>query len=63
MRTTSATDIVAFVTRADPNAQLPLTPVVLHILLTLTEEAAERAMRAIIDEAVSAVAEEFSEPS
>ena len=27
------------------------------------EEAAERAMRAIIDEAVSAVAEEFSEPS
>jgi hypothetical protein len=27
------------------------------------EEAAERAMRAIIDEAISAVAEEFSEPS
>jgi DNA-binding FadR family transcriptional regulator len=27
------------------------------------EEAAERAMRAIIDEAASAVAEEFSEPS
>ncbi len=47
-----------------PNpAAIELHDQVAHAIRLRDEEAAERAMRAIIDEAVSAVAEEFSEPS
>ncbi|HVQ51922.1 MAG TPA: FCD domain-containing protein [Mycobacterium sp.] len=47
-----------------PNpAAIELHDQVAHAIRLRDEEAAERAMRAIIDEAASAVAEEFSEPS
>jgi len=47
-----------------PNpAAIELHDQVAHAIRLRDEEAAECAMRAIIDEAVSAVAEEFSEPS
>ena len=47
-----------------PNpAAIELHDQVAHAIRLRDEEAAEGAMRAIIDEAVSAVAEEFSEPS
>jgi DNA-binding FadR family transcriptional regulator len=47
-----------------PNpAAIELHDQVAHAIRLRDEEGAERAMRAIIDEAVSAVAEEFSEPS
>jgi DNA-binding FadR family transcriptional regulator len=49
---------------AVPNpAAIELHDQVARAIRLRDEEAAERAMRAIIDEAVSAVAEEFSEPS
>ena len=48
----------------EPNpAAIELHDQVAHAVRLRDEEAAERAMRAIIDEAVSAVAEEFSDPS
>jgi DNA-binding FadR family transcriptional regulator len=49
---------------AQPNpAAIDLHDQVARAIRMRDEEAAERAMRAIIDEAASAVAEEFSEPS
>jgi len=49
-------------TQHDP-AAIELHDQVARAIRLRDEEAAERAMRAIIDEAVSAVAEEFSEPA